>query len=239
MVITSKTNSKYKKLAKLGQKKYRDATSLFIVESKKMVQEAEEFADIDLVFLSSDNMDYDTDKEKLILSDELFSKITQLENPDGFGAVIKKADQRPITSDRVLLMDGIKDPGNMGTMIRSAEAFGFFDIILTGQTVDPYNQKSLRASMGSIFRVNIIRLDYDDILPLKSDYGLISADMKGTNIEKLEIPDKLILAVGSESQGLSPKIRDMTDKLVKIGMTGSIESLNAAIASSILMNRLS
>lgn len=239
MLITSKTNKKYKDLVKLKDKKTRDLTGLFVIESKKMLEEAERSAQIECVFLSPANEDYETDKEKLVFDYDLFKKISSLENPDGFGAVIKKNTSKPLSSSRVLLLDGIKDPGNMGTLIRSAEAFAFRDIILTGHTVDPYNEKSLRASMGSIFRSNLIWMTYEDLAQLKADYRLISADMSGTNIEKLEIEDKLILAIGSESQGLSPELRALSDEFVKISMSGSIESLNAAIAGSILMNRLS
>ena len=127
----------------------------------------------------------------------------------------------------------------MGTIIRSAEAFGFNDIILMPETVDIYNEKTLRASMGSIFRLNIVQRSIEDISQLKKSYKLLAADMKGYDINEYEIKENLILAIGNEANGLSKEIRNLTDDFVKIPMKGQIESLNAAIAASILMNNLS
>ena len=136
------------------------------------------------------------------------------------------------------MLDGINDPGNLGTMVRSAEAFGFDDIILADNCVDLYNEKSLRASMGSAFRLNILSMSLEEIKKLKKTYRFISADMDGRDIKKYQVQGPIILAIGNEANGLSAPIRDLTDDFVKISMLGSIESLNAAIASSIIMNIL-
>ena len=127
----------------------------------------------------------------------------------------------------------------MGTIIRSAEAFGFNDILLAPHTVDIYNEKTLRASMGSIFRLNIKQTSYDDIALLKKSYKLVAADMSGYDINTCKIDEDIILVIGNEANGLSDKVKSMTDIFVKIPMKGKIESLNAAIAASILMNILS
>ena len=239
MVIESTSNQKYKYISKLKNKKYRDIENSFIVESKKLVEEAISSADVDFIFLSENNVSYKTDIDKIVLSETLFNKLSSFKNPDGFGAVVKKKEAKDIRSSRVLLLDHLNDPGNMGTIIRSAEAFGFKDIIITAGTVDIYNEKTLRASMGSIFRLNIKETSIDEISILKKSYKIVAADMGGYDINKYEINEDLILAIGNEANGLSEEVRNITDSFVKIPMQGEIESLNAAIAASILMNKLS
>lgn len=238
MVIESTSNKNYKYISKLKNKKYRDAESSFIVESRKLVEEAISSADIDFIFLSENNASYRTNYQKLVLSESLFNKLSSFKNPDGFGAVVKKKSSDKITNSKVLLLDHLNDPGNMGTIVRSAEAFGFRDIIITPGTVDIYNEKTLRASMGSIFRLNIKECNIDELHKLKNTYKIVAADMSGYDINKCKIDDNLILAIGNEANGLSEDIRNLTDIFVKIPMQGKIESLNAAIAASILMNKL-
>ena len=239
MVITSTDNQKYKYISKLKQKKFRDKESSFIIESRKLVEEAISSADIDFIFLSEDNRDYESRHEKIVFSNKLFNKLTGMVNSDGFGAVIKKPKSKDLSSDRVLLLDKLNDPGNMGTIIRSAEAFGFNDIILSPGTVDIYNEKTLRASMGSIFRLNFLYKDYNQIKILKSAYKIVAADMSGYDINESQFDEKIILAIGNEANGLTDDIRNLTDSFIKIPMKGQIESLNAAIAASIIMNKLS
>ena len=153
--------------------------------------------------------------------------------------MIRKNKAEDLSSDRVLLLDHISDPGNMGTIIRSAEAFGFSDIILTKGCVDIYNEKCLRASMGSVFRVNIIELNLEEISKLKENYRFLSSHMEGIDVRKYDSSnDSIILAIGNEANGLSEDIRRLTDDFIKISMQGEIESLNAAIAASIMMNTL-
>lgn len=239
MVIESTSNQKYKYISKLKNKKYRDKEKSFIIESKKLVEEAISSADVDFIFLSENNASYKTDIDKIVLSETLFNKLSSFKNPDGFGAVVKKRESKDIKAPRVLLLDHLNDPGNMGTIIRSAEAFGFKDIIVTTGTVDIYNEKTLRASMGSVFRLNIKETNIEEISMLKKSYRIVAADMGGYDINKYKINEDLILAIGNEANGLSEEIRNLTETFVKIPMQGEIESLNAAIAASILMNKLS
>ena len=239
MVINSTSNQKFKYISKLKNKKYRDIEDKFIIESKKLVEEAISSADVDFIFLSESNKDYQTNKDKIVFDDKIFKKLSSLKSPDGFAAVVKKKKENDISSSRVLLLDGLNDPGNMGTIIRSAEAFGFNDVLLAPNTVDIYNEKTLRASMGSIFRLNIRQTSYDEIALLKKSYKLVAADMSGYDINTCKIDEDIILVIGNEANGLSDKIKSMTDIFVKIPMKGKIESLNAAIAASILMNNLS
>lgn len=238
MIIESVSNQKFKFLNKLKMKKYRDKENSFIIESKKLVDEAiASSAKVDFIFLK-EGVSYETSYKTLVFSESLFTKLSSMTSPDGIGAVIKKKDPVEISSSKILLLDGINDPGNLGTMIRSAEAFGFKDVILMPGTADVYNEKTLRASMGSIFRLNILNKTYDDIKKLKSCYRILSADMDGLDIRNYKKDSKIIIAIGNEANGLSQEMREITDDFIKIPMEGEIESLNAAIAASIIMNRL-
>lgn len=238
MIIESVSNQNFKFLNKLKMKKYRDKENSFIIESKKLVDEAiASSAKVDFIFLK-EGVSYETSHKTLIFCESLFTKISSMTSPDGIGAVIKKKDSVDISSAKILLLDGINDPGNLGTMIRSAEAFGFKDVILMPGTADVYNEKTLRASMGSIFRLNILNKTYDDIKKLKSCYRILSADMDGLDIRNYKKDSKIIIAIGNEANGLSQEMREITDDFIKIPMEGEIESLNAAIAASIIMNRL-
>lgn len=238
MIIKSVSNQNYKLINRLKNKKYREKENLFIIESRKLVDEAiSSSANIDFIFLRSD-VSYETKFESLVFDKALFNKLTTLKSSDGIGAVIRKPLPKKISSKKVLLLDSINDPGNIGTMIRSAEAFGFNDIILSPDCVDIYNEKALRASMGSVFRLNIVKLTYDEIASFKDSYKFLAADMAGLDIREYKSDSNIILAIGNEANGLGDEIRSLTDTFVKIPMEGSIESLNAAIAASIIMNRL-
>ena len=238
MIIKSVSNQNYKLINKLKNKKYREKENLFIIESRKLVDEAiSSSANIDFIFLRSD-VSYETDLDSLVFDKALFNKLTMLKSSDGIGAVIRKPVPKKISSKKVLLLDSINDPGNIGTMIRSAEAFGFNDIILSPDCVDIYNEKALRASMGSVFRLNIVKLTYDEIASFKDSYKFLAADMAGLDIREYKSDSNIILAIGNEANGLGKEVRSLTDTFVKIPMEGDIESLNAAIAASIIMNRL-
>ncbi|WP_297790581.1 RNA methyltransferase [uncultured Anaerococcus sp.] len=239
MIINSVSNSKFKLIKRLRKKKYRDKENLFVIESRKLVDEAiSSSADIDFIFLE-DGVAYKNKFDEFVFDKNIYLKLTELKAPDGIGAVVRKKKVKDIKSEKVLLLDHINDPGNMGTMIRSAEAFGFSDIILTEACVDIYNEKTLRASMGSIFRTNIKELSLDDIRQMKSSYKILASDMDGIEAKDYKLDSKpIILAIGNEANGLSDEIREMTDDFIKISMQGEIESLNAAIAASIMMNIL-
>ncbi|WP_236785772.1 TrmH family RNA methyltransferase [Anaerococcus ihuae] len=238
MIIKSESNEKYKYLNKLKKKKYRKKFNSFIVESIKIVEQIPEDFECEFVFVNEDMKDYKTDFKKIVFSNKLFDKLSLLENPEGVSALLKIKKEKEISSDKILLLDHMQDPGNLGTIIRSAEAFSFKDIILVNNCVDLYNEKTIRASMGSIFRLNFLELDIDDLKNFK-DYKLILADMNGKSVDHYKSCDKIILAIGNEANGISKSLKDLSNDFVSIKMDGKIESLNAAIAASILMNNFS
>ncbi|WP_049689929.1 TrmH family RNA methyltransferase [Anaerococcus jeddahensis] len=238
MIINSESNEKYKYLNKLKKKKYRKKFNSFIVESIKIVEQIPDDFECEFVFVNEDMKDYKTNFKKIVFSNKLFDKLSLLENPEGVSALLKIKKEKEISSDKILLLDHMQDPGNLGTIIRSAEAFSFKDIILVNNCVDLYNEKTIRASMGSIFRLNFLELNIDDLKNFK-DYKLILADMNGKSVDYYKSCDKIILAIGNEANGISKSLRDLSNDFVSIKMDGKIESLNAAIAASILMNNFS
>ena len=238
MIINSESNEKYKYLNKLKKKKYRKKFNSFIVESIKIVEQIPDDFECEFVFVNEDMKDYKTNFKKIVFSNKLFDKLSLLENPEGVSALLKIKKEKEISSDKILLLDHMQDPGNLGTIIRSAEAFSFKDIILVNNCVDLGGERIIKKSMGSIFRLNFLELNIDDLKNFK-DYKLILADMNGKSVDYYKSCDKIILAIGNEANGISKSLRDLSNDFVSIKMDGKIESLNAAIAASILMNNFS
>lgn len=240
MIITSPANERYRLVEKLKKKKYRDRTGLFLIESRKLFEEAlKSGIKVETLIVDEDNEEYPFEGEKVIFSKPLFRRASSMESPDGILAICKKWEKGPLGGEKILLLDHLQDPGNLGTLIRSGEAFGFFDILLYNDCVDFYNEKVLRASMGSIFRLNLVEVSREDLLDLKKTYKIYAADMGGVDFRKIDKTGKLILAIGNEGNGISDDLRELSDGLISIPMQGEVESLNAAIAGSILMNNFS
>ena len=138
-------------------------------------------------------------------------------------------------------MDAIQDPGNLGTMIRSAVAFGFTDIILSLDTVDLYNEKTIRASEGMLFHINFVKIDLNDFLEqIKKDYQILATDVKsGKKISQIVKKENVALLIGNEGQGLKEELKKQATDFVKIPMQENCESLNAGVAAGILMYEMS
>ena len=151
-------------------------------------------------------------------------------------AVCKKIEEQPI-QNKLLLLDAIQDPGNLGTMIRSAVAFGFTDIIISMDTVDVYNEKTIRATEGMLFSMNIIRRDLTSFLEsIKCEYTIYVTDVKkGESSKTIEKDKKIALLIGNEGNGVKEELKEYANKWIHIPMTSSCESLNASVAASILM----
>lgn len=242
-VITSKTNKKYSKYKSLNDKKFRQKHGLYKVESYKMIQEAiKSDLVIEEIIISEESKYLDLFENAFVITEELFSELTDMVNSDGVIGIIQEPEPgKASLGERVLCLDKIMDPGNMGTIIRSAEAFGYKDILLMPGCVDIYNPKTLRASMGSVYRLEIREIDEEGILELKKQsYKLISSSLeKSIDIRDIKLNSKYILVIGSESHGISKFFQESSDVFVKIPMQGQVESLNAGVASSILMYELS
>lgn len=242
MIIESPQNSNYKFWKNLKRKKYRNINNLFIVEGKKLYREAL-FSDIiinSVIISESFSMSFfESEKVKnlYILTDSLFKDLSTMEHSEGILCICEKKKIAEEKGDKVVILDGIKDPGNAGTIIRSAEAFGFTDCIFINDSVDPYNSKVIRGSMGSFFRVRITEEDNITTL-ISKNYKLLALDMAGKALSEYHFQGKIGLIIGSEAHGVSTEMRDLVDDLISIPMKGKVESLNAGIAASITMYEL-
>ena len=234
MKITSINNAKVAYWAKLKMKKYRDVEHLFIVESDHLVDEALKKGIVREI-ITTENRNYDN-IPVFEVTEDIMKRLTTLNTPPRVMAVCSYIMPDDITG-RVLILDRIQDPGNLGTMIRSAVAFDFKTIIISNDTVDMYNDKVIRSSEGMIFNVNIIKNDLHEIIPLlkSKGYTIIGTDVKkGKDVKEFKL-QKCAFVIGNEGQGVSVDIKELCDTFVYIKMSDATESLNAAVAASILM----
>lgn len=242
MIITSKDNEIIKNIKKLKEKKYR--LDSYIVEGIKMVKEAiSENQEIALIAIREDfKIDFDTQNIKTVtISNKIFNDISDVKTPQGILAVIKKNQNNQIETNQeyILALDSLQDPGNMGTIIRTADSANINQIIINKTTVDPYSPKVIRSTMGAIYRTNIIEVEdlKATLKEMKSKgFQIITTDLKATqSIYDINYNNKTVVVIGNEANGVSQEILQTADKKVIIPMLGKTESLNASIAASIMI----
>lgn len=242
MIIKSKDNEIIKNIKKLKEKKYR--LDSYIVEGIKMVKEAiSENQEIALIAIREDfKIDFDTKNIKIVtISNKIFNDISDVKTPQGILAVIKKNQNNQIETNQeyILALDSLQDPGNMGTIIRTADSANINQIIINKTTVDPYSPKVIRSTMGAIYRTNIIEVEdlKATLKEMKSKgFQIITTDLKATqSIYDINYNNKTVVVIGNEANGISQEILQTADKKVIIPMLGKTESLNASIAASIMI----
>ena len=239
MTYTSINNQKIKDLNKLKQKKYRDKENLFLIEGRHLVEEAYKEGILKEVFILEDN-DIDLDTTINYASKEVINYLSEVETNQNIIGVCKKIEKKEL-SDKILILDNIQDPGNLGTIIRSSVAFNFNTIILSNDTVDLYNSKVIRASQGMIFKLNIIKDELKEIISnlKEKDYYILATKVNdGKNIKTLEKRKKICIIMGNEGNGVSEDILSLADEFINIEMNNNCESLNVAVATSILLYEL-
>lgn len=241
-VITSAQNEKVKLIRSLGNKKARKENRLFLIEGERAVFSAPSDA-LKEVFIASDKQGKylseftRSDVEVNVVRREIFERMSLTEHSQGILAVAKIPEEREIVGDVICVLDGISDPGNMGTIIRSCAAFGIKDLILT-DCCDAFDPKVVRSTMGGIFGANFIvctRARTIDIIN-KYNFTPVILDMGGENLYEWTPKGKLALTVGSEARGVSAELRAVSGVTLGIPMPGETESLNAAVAVSIAMS---
>ena len=242
MIITSLDNKRIKKYLKLKEKKYRDEYSEFLIEGEHLVLEAYKTGLIEELILEvGTNIDIDV-PNIIYLTTNIIKKISTLESPHKIMALCKKKEDNLKLGNKILLIDNIQDPGNLGTIIRSALAFNIDTIVLSEDCVDLYNSKVIRATQG-MFHINIIRknlkivikeLHKKNIKIYKTDVtnGINARDL--TKIER----EKYALIIGNEGNGVRKELEPLCDKNIYIPMNDKVESLNVAVATSILLYEL-
>ncbi len=241
MIITSKSNPKIKELASLKDKKFRKKCGQYIVEGFKMVKEALKVgAKIDLIVGTSEGVSrfLDCGVEVLEVSESVLNYVSDAVTPQGVLAVLKMEEKTPKLSEKpCILLDGISDPGNMGTIIRTAAAVGVKDIYLVN-CCDPYSPKVVRSSMSGIFFVNLYFLKAEDVGSIMQNTPLIVADMNGENVFTFNPPNVYCLVIGNEANGVSDGVKSMATHTVKIPMATTTESLNAGVSLAVTLYEL-
>ena len=250
-VITSKDNEIIKNIKKLKDKKYRDEENKFIVEGIKMVKEAIiENATIDKIVVCEDCANDGTIEKELLyeiakfdciyVSEKVFSTITDVSNPQGILAVIEKNNEENISYDEdvILVLDGIQDPGNLGTILRTLDSVNLKQIVLSENTADPYNPKVVRSTMGAIYRVNIVRSKniIETLKEMKKNKYQIATTSLDTDKSIYDVDfSKKVIVIGNEANGVSKEVQDLADVKMIIPMLGKTESLNAAVATGVIL----
>lgn len=235
-MITSVENKKIKEVSKLYNKKYRKERKLFVVEGEHLVNEAYKHGLLVEVY-SLDETSYPNSE---VVTESVMKKISNLDTISNIIGVCKFKEENEI-GNKILILDDIQDPGNLGTIIRSSVAFNIDTIVLSKDTVDLYNSKVLRATQGMIFNINIITRDlYDFIYELKeNNYKLYSTNVEnGNDLKNVKFEEKCAIIMGNEGNGVKKEIQDMCDENIYIKMNSLCESLNVGVATSIILYEL-
>lgn len=235
-MITSRTNLKIKNVKSLKAKKTRDEQNVFVVESVKLVEEALKsgFKINQFFIIDGVSLPYEVDESIIeYVSKDVFDSISSEVTPQGVLAVIEKPQERKPNNKSAILLDNVQDPANVGAIIRTSASAGYEDIYLI-ESADPFSPKSVRASMGGIFKVNLHFIKREDAKKTIS-LPFVVADMKGENIFNFKKEEEICLVIGNEGNGVSKEIKDKADYTVSIPMQNQMESLNASVSAGILM----
>jgi len=230
-MITSKDNDQIKHILKLQTKKHRDLHQAFLVYGEHAIEEAiKQGFEID-IYTSDPN------REGTLISESLMKQLSLTDSPLSIIGIVKKKEPQPF-SNRILMLDDVQDPGNVGTLIRSAVGFGFDTIIASPNSADFYNEKTIRATQGNLFYANLVRQPLIETLTSLKEQGYkvftTALGQTATNIKDVSLPEKCVLVLGNEGAGVSKEVMAISDQLVYI-QTRDIESLNVAMAGSIIM----
>ncbi len=232
--------SELKLIKSLQQKKCRNEHGLFVIEGKKAVEELLNFGvKVYGVYVSNVNLDVLHTKTINVSQKEL-QQMSALKNPNGvLGVFYTLAPVSVNFNDWILVLDGVQDPGNLGTIIRLCDWFGIKNIVCSNETVDCYNPKVLQATMGSIARINITYTDLELFLGATS-LPIFGSFMNGTSVYTNQMPKSGILVMGNEGKGISAEVKNLCSHQISIPQYGkeTTESLNVGTATAILLNEL-
>lgn len=250
--ITSKDNEFIKHIKKLKDKKYRDMANEYLIEGIKLVEEAiQEKAPIKQIILCDDceknatiskDLMYAIAKHECVyVTENILKYLSEVQSPQGILAVIEKNNndmQIDYTQDVIVALDDVQDPGNLGTILRTVDSVGLTQILLSKGTADAFNPKVVRSTMGAIFRVKIIECeDLKQTLKeiKKHKFKIVVSSLQTENTIYDIKYQKKVIVIGNEANGVEPTIRQMSDEAIKIPMLGKTESLNASVATGIIL----
>ena len=244
-IITSKANSVVKNAKKLHQKKYRKSS--YLIEGWHLFEEAVQAgAKIERIFSLSEYGEKLTDyPQTVFVAEEILLDLADSQTPQGIVAIVQKEEEQlpDLSQGKYLFLEDVQDPGNVGTMIRTADAAGFSGVIVSSKSADIYSLKTLRSMQGSHFHLPIYRMSVEGFVEQAKKSGLpilaTTLSQNSKDCRELDWLEDFALVMGNEGQGISPFMTDQADQLVHISMKGQAESLNVAIAAGILMFYLS
>jgi len=232
LLIQSVNNPLIKDMTKLHQKKHRDATGLFLVEGHHLHEEATKVGNVVHVFTTDESIRGDN---VVTVTPQVLAKLAQTKNPQPVITICRKIEGVSV-GNRVLLLERVQDPGNLGTLMRSALAFGF-DTIVLDNTCDIYNDKVLRSTQGAIFRLNVLHQSIATFMEEHSELTFYGTAMEGTPLDDIDPALRIGLILGNEGSGVSSEVLAKTTLNLTIPMHLT-ESLNVAVAGSIIMHHL-
>lgn len=234
--ILSKQNEKIKDLVKLSKSSEKESRQQFIVEGYHLLEMALASNSVVSVF-SLKELDIPSNISQYIVTEEIMEKISSSKSPQGVVAICLMNKEKSIVSNKVLYLDDVSDPGNMGTILRTALAFGYNDIIVSKNSCSVYNEKVVQSSQGAIFELNIVKGDVSTLKNLEG-YEILATEIKGSvSLKDVKHQDKFVLVLGNEAHGVSKEILSIADQRIRIDIR-DIESLNVAIAGAICMYSL-
>ena len=240
MLYSSVNNEKIKNLKKLNTKKYRDETNLYLVEGEHLVKEAYENNVLEELILL-ENINLNIDVKTSYVTRNVLKFISNLDTPNGIIGICKKKENT-LKGNKIVILEDIQDPGNLGTIIRSSVAFNVDTLVLSSNTVDLYNPKVIRATQGMLFKLNIIiENDLENLIKnlKQNNYTIYTTNVKnGNSLKTIEKKHKLAIIMGNEGSGVSDKLNSLADKYLYIDMNKNCESLNVAVATSIILYEL-
>ena len=244
-IITSKANSVVKNAKKLHRKKYRK--SAYLIEGWHLFEEAVQAGvTIEKIFaLENYQEQLAAFSQTVWVSEDILLDLADSQTPQGIVAVVQKeeVEQADFSQGKFLFLEDVQDPGNVGTIIRTADAAGFTGVIVSDKSADIYSLKTLRSMQGSHFHLPIYRMSSQALLKETKEAGIpvLATTLSKDSVDYRELPpiENFVLVMGNEGQGISPLMAENADQLVHISMKGKAESLNVAVAAGILIFHLS
>ena len=239
MLYSSVDNNKIKDLKKLQIKKYRDKKNMFLVEGSHLVLEAYKTGYLKEMLLEENEI-FPLDVMTYYMTNNVKNYLSELESPTNIIGVCQKKVGK-LVGNKIVYLDCIQDPGNLGTIIRSCVAFNIDTLVLSKDCVDLYNSKVIRASQGLIFHLNIVIADINEFAPSLKDNGYKIYGTKVTHdksLKNMEKNDKFVIIMGNEGNGISELSEEFCDEFIYIDMNDKCESLNVGVATSIILYEL-
>ncbi|MEG2621199.1 MAG: RNA methyltransferase [Bacilli bacterium] len=241
MVITSVANSKIKEIKKMLNNKHSLLEETFLVEGEHLVDEAFKSGVLKEIIVL-DGTDFNYDLNKIIVTKNVMESISTLPSSPKIIGICFYIKEKESLGNKIIVLDNVQDPGNVGAIIRSAVAFNYDTVVLSEDCAKKYNQKVIRSSQGMMFKINVITRKIDLFINEIKGYGYYvygTNVVNGTNIKSIKSKDKYAIVLGSEGSGVNKNVQELVNENLYINMNKTCESLNVAVAGSIIMHELS